>query len=57
MFDEPLVGRLGYGPNRTRLDTVLAQIREVLQHAVFAAGVGFAVEQEEQRPHAAAASM
>jgi hypothetical protein len=56
-FNESLVGRLGDGRNRAGLPAVLSQVGEVLQHAVFAAGVGFPVEQEKQHSHRAAASI
>ncbi len=57
VFDEALVGRLGDGPNRAWLDAVVSEIGKILQRAVFGAGVGLAVQQEEQRSHLAAASV
>ena len=51
-IDDALVDGLRHRPARHGLDAMRSQIREVLERAVPAAGVGVAVEQVEAHLHA-----
>ena len=53
MLDQSLVRRLGHRAANNGIDPGGAQIRQVLQHAVGAAGVGRAIQQKEMRLHRA----